>query len=152
KLLIISQQVGIILDGPFHEVGKEHGTEACHRSSNSQAIDDAFEAAPHLVAQSENMIVDRLAFDRFDGGQRSRAPNRMAVVSSGEKHIASRIRIEPVHQLSLAAKRGDRIAVGHGLPESRQVRGYTADLLIATQAMTKPGDHFIKNENNAVQP
>src|SRR5215469_12985626 len=97
------------------------------------------------------MIVNTLAFDRFNGSKRRSAPGRMAVVSTGKEHIASGIRIEPVHQLSLAAKRRDRIAVGHGLPECRQVGRYTANLLVAAQTMTKPGNHFIEDENNAVQ-
>src|SRR5215471_2902954 len=74
----------------------------------------------------------------------------MPVERAREEHVAANARIEPLHQLALAADGCDREAVRDRLAHRRDIRCHAADRLIAADVVAKSGDDLVENENHAL--
>ena len=82
----------------------------------------------------------------FYGGDRRRCWDWVRIVSAGQQYSLGRVGMnEPLHQLLLAPKCGDRVTVSHGLTKNDYVRRHAGNLCIAADPMAKAGFDLVKN-------
>ena len=74
----------------------------------------------------------------------------MSVERAREEGRLARGGGEQVHQVGLAAERGDRPAVRHRLPERGQVGRDAGDRLVAAETVPEARDHLVEDEHGAV--
>src|SRR5262245_3245737 len=74
----------------------------------------------------------------------------MTVVGAGEEHRLARRGAELLHQIRAAAKRPDRVAVSHRLPECGEIWRHPGDRLEAADRVAEPGDYLVEDEQSPV--